>query len=47
MLLVLEGGTNTLQTTLEAIKEGTPIVVIQGSGRAADMIALGYKETKR
>ncbi len=45
-MLVLEGGENTLQTAAEAIKKNTPVVVIQGSGRAADFIAYAYRETR-
>jgi transient receptor potential cation channel subfamily M protein 2 len=46
VLLVLEGGVNTLRTATSAIQNGTPVVVIQGSGRAADFIAKGYDMTK-
>ena len=38
VLLVLEGGGNTLKTAAEAICNGTPVVVVAGSGRAADFI---------
>ena len=37
--LVLEGGPNTLETAAQSIAKGTPVVVIEGSGRAADFIA--------
>ena len=40
--LVLEGGENTVETAAEAVKNKTPIVIIQGSGRAADVIAEAY-----
>lgn len=46
VLLVLEGGVNTLKTVLEALRKKTPVVVIQGSGRAADFIAMAYKENR-
>ena len=46
VLLVLEGGENTLSQAVEAIKNGTPVVVVQGSGRAADYIAFAYRETR-
>jgi transient receptor potential cation channel subfamily M protein 2 len=46
VLLVLEGGVNTLRTATSAINNSTPVVVIQGSGRAADFIAKGYNVTK-
>ena len=44
--VVLEGGENTLKTAKCAVKDGAPLVVIQGSGRAADFIARGVNETK-
>ena len=43
--LVLEGGENTLNTATAAIESNTPVVVVNGSGRAADFIARAYKET--
>ncbi|CAD5116686.1 DgyrCDS5550 [Dimorphilus gyrociliatus] len=46
VLLVLEGGVNTLETAAVAIANKTPVVVIQGSGRAADFIAYAYRITK-
>ena len=46
VLLMLEGGENTLATAAEAIESNTPVVVIQGSGRCADLIAYAYKVTK-
>ena len=39
VMLVLEGGPNTLQTAHGAMKKKTPVVVLAGSGRAADLIA--------
>ena len=46
VLLVLEGGENTLKTAAEAVANSTPVVIIQGSGRAADFIALAYRLTR-
>ncbi|XP_013384358.1 transient receptor potential cation channel subfamily M member 2 isoform X1 [Lingula anatina] len=46
ILLVLEGGINTLQTVAEAVKQDTPVVIIGGSGRAADYLICGYKMTR-
>ncbi len=46
VLLVLEGGENTMATAAAAINSGTPVVVIQGSGRCADIIADAYSMTK-
>ncbi|XP_048256759.1 transient receptor potential cation channel subfamily M member 2-like isoform X1 [Haliotis rufescens] len=46
VLIVVEGGLNTMRTVSESIQRNTPVVVIEGSGRAAEYIALGYKLTK-
>ncbi|XP_032986871.1 transient receptor potential cation channel subfamily M member 2 isoform X2 [Rhinolophus ferrumequinum] len=37
--VVLEGGPGTLHTVYNAISHGTPCVVVEGSGRVADVIA--------
>uniref|UniRef100_A0A8C4FHA6 Transient receptor potential cation channel subfamily M member 2 n=1 Tax=Catagonus wagneri TaxID=51154 RepID=A0A8C4FHA6_9CETA len=37
--VVLEGGPGTLQTIYNAIAHGTPCVIVEGSGRVADVIA--------
>ncbi|KAK3607584.1 hypothetical protein CHS0354_034632 [Potamilus streckersoni] len=39
VLLVLEGGPGTLETVENALKENTPVVIVKGSGRAADILA--------
>ena len=39
MLLVVEGGPVTLTVVSEAVDKGTPVVVIDGSGRMADVIS--------
>ena len=44
--LVVEGGQNTLNTARSAVENDTPVVVLKGSGRAADYIAKAFKETK-
>ena len=43
--LVLEGGTNTISTVLECVTDNppVPVVVCDGSGRAADLIAFTQK----
>ena len=46
VLLVLEGGENTIKTAMKAVEENTPVVIIQGSGRAADVIAFTVKYFK-
>lgn len=45
VLLVLEGGPNTVQTMYELIKKKVPAVVIDGSGRAANVVAFAYSHT--
>ena len=42
VVLVLEGGHMTLNTAYQAIKTETPVLVLAGSGRAADFIARAY-----
>ena len=41
VLLVLEGGPNTIRTVLEAVTKTppTPVVIAEGSGRAADILS--------
>ena len=43
--LILEGGTNTIRTVLECITDTppVPVVVCDGSGRGADLIAFTHK----
>ncbi|XP_064594682.1 transient receptor potential cation channel subfamily M member-like 2 isoform X2 [Liolophura sinensis] len=43
VLLVLEGGPGTLETVYSSIRKGTPAVIVQGSGRVADILAYAYK----
>ncbi|CAL1535900.1 unnamed protein product [Lymnaea stagnalis] len=45
VLIVVEGGVGTMETVYQSIKRNTPVVVIKGSGRAADLIALSIKIT--
>ena len=42
---MLEGGTNTIRTVLECITDTppVPVVVCDGSGRAADLLAFTHK----
>lgn len=44
MLMVVEGGHMTLPIILEAVTSQTPVIVIKGSGKAADFVALGYSD---
>ena len=46
VLLMLEGGENTMTTAAEAVSHNTPVVIIAGSGRCADLIAHAYRITK-
>ena len=43
--VILEGGTNTIRTVLEYVtdKPPVPVVVCDGSGRAADLLAFTHK----
>ena len=45
VLLVIEGGIQTLGTVLKSVESDppVPIVVAKGSGRAADILAYAYK----
>jgi len=45
VLLVLEGGPNTVQTMYALIQKKVPAVVIDGSGRAANVVAFAYSHT--
>lgn len=40
--VVIQGGPNTLKTAVESVKAGNPIVVIAGSGQAADILAYAW-----
>ncbi|XP_021379559.1 transient receptor potential cation channel subfamily M member 1-like [Mizuhopecten yessoensis] len=44
--LIVEGGVGTMKTVSESIKNGIPVLVLEGTGRAADFIAAGYLFTK-
>lgn len=44
--VVLEGGPGTLETVKSAIQNGTPSVIVEGSGRAADILAYAYNNSK-
>lgn len=45
MCLVIEGGMNTIRAVLEYVTDSppVPVVVVDGSGRAADIIAFVHK----
>ena len=43
VVLLVEGGWFSLQIVVEAVLKHTPVVVVQGSGRCADIIAYAWK----
>ena len=45
VVVILEGGTNTIRTVLECVTDTppVPVVVCDGSGRAADLLAFTHK----
>ena len=43
ILLVLEGGAETIDTVSGACKKGIPVVLINNSGKVADVLAYGYQ----
>ena len=47
VLLVLEGGPGTLDTVYEAVKNSIPCVIIEGSGRAADVLVYAINHVKQ
>ena len=44
VLVVLEGGVNTIETVLKSVTSSPaiPVVIAEGSGRAADILAYAY-----
>ena len=44
VLVVLEGGSNVIRTVLESVEgnPAVPVVIVDGSGRAADILAYAY-----
>jgi len=47
VVLVVEGGYTTLHTAFKAIDTKTPVLVLAGSGRAADFIAKAYENCEK
>ena len=45
--LLLEGGIDAIRIIKERLREGIAAVVIEGSGRAADIIAYAYKNATK
>ncbi|XP_041364291.1 transient receptor potential cation channel subfamily M member-like 2 [Gigantopelta aegis] len=46
VLLVVEGGVNTMATVSESIRQKIPVVIIEGTGKAADFISLGFNKSQ-
>ena len=46
VVILVEGGVGSMKTVFESLKAKTPVVVIKGSGRAADYIALAMDLTR-
>ena len=44
--IMVEGGPDALSLAYNNIKRGTPLVVVNDSGRIADAIAYAYKSTE-
>lgn len=44
--LIFEGGPNVILTVLEYLQETVPVVVCEGTGRAADILAYVHKQTE-
>ncbi|CAH1244055.1 TRPM8 [Branchiostoma lanceolatum] len=44
VLMLIEGGSTTLKSTKKALKRGIPVVILDGSGGAADVIALAARK---
>jgi len=42
VVLVMEGGYPTLQAACEAVEADVPVLVLAGSGKAADFIVAAY-----
>jgi len=44
--IVVEGGIGTLRTVIQAVEKNIPVLVLEGSGGAADLIAAAYNLSK-
>lgn len=45
--VLVNGGTGSLDTVKETLKHGLPVVVVKGSGRAADVLAFAFETASR
>ena len=46
VLIVLEGDLLTLKAMSEAVDNGTAVIVMNGSGQAADLVSYAYNKHK-
>ena len=46
MLVVVEGGTDAIVDASRSLKENIPVVLCEGTGRAADILAYAYTQFK-
>ncbi len=44
MCIVVNGGPGTIETVYQAISHDTPVIIVNETGRAADMMADIFKE---
>lgn len=42
IVILMEGGPNSVQTCLTSVRKNIPVLVLEGTGRAADIIAAAY-----
>ena len=47
VVLVMEGDYDTLKTAYDAVEADIPVLVFDGSGKAADFIAAAYNSEQR
>ena len=45
--ICVQGGPHTVQKVLEAVRGGTPVLIVKGSGKTADLLADAYEFTER
>jgi len=46
VLVVVEGGVDSINDACKSLEHDIPVVVCSGTGRAADILAYAYKHTK-
>jgi hypothetical protein len=46
-MMVLEGGPDCIHDSCQSLKEGIPVVVCTGTGRAADFLTYAHKFTHK